>query len=78
MRSCLHEINFIIVDFILEIGIIFPVQDIFNDDIRVDHHRMWEDLFAQVGKKILNIYFHDHIFISVKVVFKIYKLYFFH
>ena len=48
MRSCLHELNFI---FMLEIAIIFPNHDIFNDDIIVGQHQRWENLFAQVGKK---------------------------
>lgn len=48
MRSCLHELNFI---FMLEIAIIFPNHDIFNDDIIVGQHQRWENLFGHVGKK---------------------------
>ena len=33
MRYCFHELTFILIDSILEIGIKFPDHDIFNDDI---------------------------------------------
>lgn len=39
MRYCFHELTFILIDSILEIGIKFPDRDIFNDDIIVGQHQ---------------------------------------
>lgn len=36
MRYCFHELTFILIDYIPEIGIKFPDRDIFNDDIVVN------------------------------------------